>query len=104
VEKDGREVIGFCGLSRFSDVGGRPETELGYRLARASWGRGFATEAARAVRDYAFDTLGIPRLISIIDPRNAASIRVAGKTGMRYEKEVTFQGHLVHIYAMERPG
>ena len=104
VEKETRDVIGYCGLSRFSDVGGQPETEVGYRLVREFWGRGFATEAAAAVRDYGFGTLGLARLIAIIDPRNAASIRVAEKTGMRFEKEVMFQGYLDHVYAMQRPG
>jgi [ribosomal protein S5]-alanine N-acetyltransferase len=102
VEKSERGVIGFCGLSRFADVGGVPETEIGYRLARARWGRGFATEAACAVRDYGFGTLNLPRLISIIDPRNLASIRVAEKTGLRYEKDVIFQGFSDRIYAIDR--
>ena len=102
VEKAGREVVGYCGLSRFGEVGGQPETEIGYRLMRAHWGKGFATEAARAVRDYGFDTLCLPRLISIIDPRNVASIRVAEKNGLRYEKEVVFQGYLDRIYAIAR--
>src|SRR4051812_40748374 len=79
VEKSTRDVIGYCGLSRFEDVGGQPETEVGYRLIRSAWGHGYATEAATAVRDYAFDTLSLTRLIAIIDPRNVASIRVAEK-------------------------
>ena len=103
VERDSREVVGFCGLSRFADVGGQPETEIGYRLAGANWGLGYATEAAGAVRDYAFGELGLKRLISIIDPRNAASVRVAEKTGMRYEKDVVFQGFAAGVYAIQRP-
>jgi [ribosomal protein S5]-alanine N-acetyltransferase len=103
VEKSREQVIGFCGLSRFADVGGYPETEIGYRLARDRWGHGFATEAARAVRDYGFGTLNLPRLISIIDPRNLASIKVAEKTGLHYEKEVIFQGLSSRIYAIDRP-
>jgi RimJ/RimL family protein N-acetyltransferase len=104
VEKPSRAVIGYCGLSRFADVGGRAETEVGYRLARAHWGKGFATEAALAVRNYAFDQLAISRLIAIIDPANAASIRIAKKLGMAYEKDVTFADydHPDHVYAIER--
>src|SRR6266498_3929353 len=52
-------VIGYCGLFFFPDVGGQPEVEIGYRLARSAWGNGYATEAARAVRDFAFTTLGM---------------------------------------------
>jgi RimJ/RimL family protein N-acetyltransferase len=102
VEKSSRQTIGFCGLSRFEDIGGLPETEIGYRLARPYWGRGLATEAARAVRDYAFEFLGMTRLISIIDARNAASIRVAEKIGMRFEKDVIFRGLPNRVYAMAR--
>jgi RimJ/RimL family protein N-acetyltransferase len=104
VLKSRREVIGFCGLSRFDDVGGQPEVEIGYRLARSAWGRGYATEAAAAVRDYGFNTLCLSRLISIIDPRNVASIRVAEKTGLVYEKDVIFQGFEDRVYAVSRLG
>jgi ribosomal-protein-alanine N-acetyltransferase len=99
VEKQERAVIGFCGLSRFGDVGGKPEIEIGYHLARAYWGRGLATEAAAAVRDYGFETLCLPRLISIIDPPNLASIRVAEKIGLQYEKDAIFHDKPVRIYA-----
>lgn len=103
VEKAGRRVIGFCGFSRFADVDGQSESEIGYRLARNHWGRGLATEAAIAVRDYGFNTLCFSRIIAIIDPQNSASIRVALKLGMRHEKAADFQGKCVHIYAMDRP-
>ena len=105
VAKRSRDVMGFCGLSRFPDVGGQAETEVGYRLGRAHWGKGFATEAALAVRDYAFDSLGLNRLISIIDPQNRRSIRVATKLGMQYEKDVMFADydHPDQVYSMVHP-
>ena len=98
------EVIGYCGLFYFPDVNGQPEIEIGYRLKRAAWGRGYAVEAARAVRDFAFEVLNIKRLIAIIDPANVASIRVAEKIGMYYESDVMFEGydHPDHVYAFER--
>jgi ribosomal-protein-alanine N-acetyltransferase len=102
VEKQSAMVIGFCGLSRFADVGGQAETEIGYRLAQRFWGQGYATEAASAVRDYGFRTLNLSRMISIIDPRNAASLNVAKKVGLACEKEVMFHDILVHVYAIER--
>jgi RimJ/RimL family protein N-acetyltransferase len=102
VERQTRRTIGFCGLSHFADVAGQPETELGYRLARAYWGFGYATEAAHAVRDYGFETLGLSRLISIIDPRNVASVRVAEKTGLRFEKDAIFRETAVKIYSIHR--
>lgn len=102
VEKSGREVVGYCGLFHFPSVAGRAEIELGYRLARLFWGRGYATEAALAVRDYAFDVLCLPRLVALIDPQNAASARVAEKVGMRYERDVMLEGytHPDRLYSM----
>ncbi len=100
VHKPDRRVIGYCGLTRFDDIDGRLEIEIGYRLARHFWGRGLATEAAGAVRDYAFDVLVLPRLVAIIDPHNGASIRVAEKNGLRYEKDVTFRANLRKLYVI----
>jgi RimJ/RimL family protein N-acetyltransferase len=105
VEKPGRTVLGYCGLSRFPGRCASGETELGYRLARAHWGRGFATEAARAVRDYAFGTSRLPRLIALIDPENAPAIRVAEKIGLRYDRDAMLAGydHPDSVYALDRP-
>lgn len=102
VEHDSREVIGYCGLFFLPDVNGQPEIEVGYRLARAKWGHGYATEAAQAVRDFAFQTLGVKRLIAMIDPVNYASVRVAQKLGMQYEQEIMFDdySHPDHIYVI----
>jgi hypothetical protein len=105
VEKRSQQVLGYCGLTHFPDINGQPETEIGYRLARRHWGHGFATEAARAVRDYSFDTLKLPRLIALIDPQNVASIRVAEKIGLVYEEDVMLDGytHPDRVYAIVRP-
>ena len=104
IETSSGNLIGYCGLFTFPDVNGRPEIELGYRFARASWGQGYATEAVLGVRDYAFHSLGITRLIAMIDPSNAASIRVAVKAGMRYEQDVLFEGytHPDRVYSISR--
>jgi [ribosomal protein S5]-alanine N-acetyltransferase len=104
VEKVSGKVIGYCGLFHFPDVNGQPEVEIGYRLARSSWGKGYATEAAVAVRDHAFRTLGMNRLIAIIDPSNTGSIRVAEKLGMHYAEDVMFEGysHSDHVYVITR--
>ncbi len=101
-EKQCGAVIGCCGLTAWPDIDGRAEVEIGYRLARSAWGRGYATEAARAVRDHAFCALRLDRLIALIDPANVASIRVAEKIGFRYEKQAMLPGydHPDHVYAM----
>lgn len=92
-ERFNLNVLGYCGLFFFSNVNGKPEIEIGYRLAKSAWGKGYATEAARAVSNFAFTQLGIKRLIAMIDPSNVASIRVAEKIGMHYEKDVMFDGY-----------
>jgi RimJ/RimL family protein N-acetyltransferase len=102
VHRPDLRVIGFCGLTRFDDIDGQVEIEIGYRLARSYWGRGLASEAAAAVRDYALGVLALPRLVAIIDPRNVASIRVAEKTGLRYEKEVLLRSNLRHLYVIHQ--
>ncbi|MEA2150272.1 MAG: hypothetical protein QOD69_2102 [Solirubrobacteraceae bacterium] len=89
VELRGGGFIGFAGVSHpvfLAPVAHRPE--LGWRLARAAWGLGYATEAAGAARDDALGRLGLDELISIIHPANARSQRVARKLGMRVETHV----------------
>ncbi len=77
------ELIGFCGVAHPTFIPAAADrTELGYRLARPAWGHGFATEAALACRDDAFYRAGLPELISLIDPLNTRSQRVAEKLGM----------------------
>lgn len=104
IEKGAVQLIGYCGLFNFPNVNGKPEVELGYRLRRSVWGKGYATEAATAVRNYAFDSLGIKRLISLIDPNNLASIRVAEKLEMVHEADVMLEGysHPDRMYVIER--
>ena len=68
------------------------ETELGYTLDPAAWGQGFATEAARCVRDYARDVLRLPYTISAILPQNARSRRVAERSGARATGQMNVVG------------
>jgi ribosomal-protein-alanine N-acetyltransferase len=97
-----KSLIGYCGFYR-QQIDGVDEIEIGYRLHPDYWGQGLATEAARAVRDYAFDTLGFNRLISIIEPENLGSIRVAEKNGFRLEKQTRFKDEVpVGIYSIEQ--
>ena len=84
------------------DINGAKETEVGYVLARDYWGKGLATEAARACRDYGFERLGFDRLISVIQPGNVASQHVAMKNAMRYERDELINGIGARIYSIER--
>lgn len=78
--------------------------EIGYDIASKHWNKGFATEAAKAVRDYAFNTLSIPRLVSLIRVGNHASRRVAEKVGMNLNREVDRGEQPYWVFAMDRSG
>lgn len=95
------ELIGDCGLVR-QNVDDVDEIEIGYHVRRDLWGRGYASEAARACRDYGFANLEVDRLISLIRPENLSSRRVAEKNGMTVWKEVTRASLLHYVYAIQR--
>lgn len=83
-----RTLIGDCGLEQMS-IDDTDVAELGYDFRSDYWNQGFATEAATAVRDYAFHQLRLPRLISLVRIGNLASRRVAEKIGMQRISEIT---------------
>jgi len=101
-EKASGEVIGHCGLLE-KEVDGRDEIELVYVFAKSAWGNGYAAEIGSALRDHALREKGIDRLISLIEPENAASERVAQRIGMRMEREIVRPGGAVRrVYALEK--
>ena len=100
VLKDTGKVIGQCGLLA-QIVDEVKETEIGYTLARKYRGQGFATEAAKAIKNYGFNKLKFNRLISIIDPKNIASQKVALRTGLAFEKTSTWMNKQVKIYSVQ---
>lgn len=91
LSKENGQFIGRCGLL-WQGFDGIQEVEVAYMLARPYWGQGLGTEAAQALKEHGFRDFGFRRLISIIHPANIASIRVAEKNGMEYEREVEFGG------------
>lgn len=99
--KETKALIGFCGFIH-QIVDGDEYIELGYRLDEEYWGKGIATETAVAVRDYAFNVLKIPILISIINHQNDASKRVAKKVGMKFMKQTNFKNVLVDVFCIEK--
>jgi len=99
--RDTDELIGFCGFIH-QIVDEIEYIELGYRLDEAYWGKGIATEAAVAVREYAFNVLEIPMLISIINHQNDASKRVAKKVGMKLMKQTNFKNVLVDVFCLKK--
>ena len=76
--------------------------EVGYHFRRDQWGQGYATEAARASMDMAFNHLHAPEVVSLIRPENTPSRRVAERNGMRAQAEVTYEGSPHLLYVMKR--
>ena len=97
--KETGELIGDCGLEQM-DVNGVQVAELGYDFRSQFWNLGYATEAAAAVRDYAFDVLKLPVLISLIRVGNLASKRVAEKMGMTLDEGFTRYGNRYWKYSI----
>lgn len=84
--KDMQWLIGDCGIVR-TEIDGQEENDLGYIIHMPFWNEGYATEAAIACRDYAFDELGMDRLCANMPTTHITSRRIAEKLGMTLEKE-----------------
>jgi ribosomal-protein-alanine N-acetyltransferase len=99
-ELDGGALVGDGGLYPLSGQG--PDVELGYTLARGAWGRGYATELGRALVDYAFEVLHVPRVVAQVEPANVASRHVLEKLGMSERELRTAYGRPHALYAVDR--
>ena len=93
--------VGQVGLLR-QEVNGIPTPEIGYLLAQRFWGRGLATEAAIATRDYAFGELNFDRVVSLIRPENLPSQGVARRIGMRPVGSTLHAGVEHLVFAIDR--
>lgn len=101
--RGGGRMIGFVGLSVPGFLPAvLPAVEVGWRLASDVWSRGFATEGGRAAIEWGFGGLGLDRIISIIDPDNIASLRVAEKLGMRPGRDEVHPGSGRRLRVYER--
>ena len=100
-EREGGAVVGDAGLHPLGGTG--PDVELGYTLARAAWGRGYATELGRALVEHAFGTLRVPRVVAQVEPANQASRHVLEKLGLTERGRRTAYGRPHLFYALERP-
>jgi [ribosomal protein S5]-alanine N-acetyltransferase len=98
--KESSEMIGFCGLQ---PLDGTAETEIGWWLARAWWGRGLATEAARTALLDGFERAELQRIVAVAIAANRASLHVMAKMGMKHEREMIHRGFNVVLYAVDRP-
>lgn len=102
VELASGQFAGMCGLIA-KQIDGLDELEIVYFLLPACWGRGYATEAGRLVVDYAFTELKRDTLVAIVDPGNTASIAVARRLGIQFDRSLARpQGITRHIYRLNR--
>jgi RimJ/RimL family protein N-acetyltransferase len=99
-ERSGGGFVGYCGLW---NPEGWPDREIMWGLVADRHGRGYATEAARSARDYAYRQLGWKTAISCIDAGNIASLRVAEKLGARFERNVEVGPYRFGIYRHPSP-
>jgi RimJ/RimL family protein N-acetyltransferase len=99
VEKASGRTIGFCGAGSWRDL---PLPEIGWWLARDAWGKGYATEAARAALEDLFGRIGLARVTSIAMPANLASLHVMEKLGLRPECEFDHEGMRLLRYGVSR--
>ena len=97
--RDEETIIGFCGYWFFHDP---PELELLYGITTTEWGKGFATEAARAMIRYGFEELSFNRIQASTDAPNQASVRVVEKAGMLFDKRTVTDGLDTIYYSITR--
>lgn len=93
-------LIGRAGLLNLPQW---PDVEVCWALSPRFWGNGYATEAAQASVRWAFQEMGLGRLISLIHPENKASEAVALRLGERFREKITFEGKPTHVYEILNP-
>jgi RimJ/RimL family protein N-acetyltransferase len=104
-DRSTRRLIGYVGLLEpnfLPDV--MPSVEIGWRLDPVAWGRGFATEGARAALVFGFEDLGLDYVVSICEPDNVSSSRVMDRLGMHFDRLTVHPAHglPLHVYRLER--
>ena len=97
--KSNNEFIGWCGL-KYNAASN--EIDLGYRLRQIFWGKGYATEAAKATLAYGFNTLHLKQITGTAHVENLASIKILEKIGMVFQKEGVEDGCVVKVYLMDK--
>jgi len=101
-ERGGEEMVGVC-ILKDQEVDGDFLPEIGYRIKTDHQGKGYATEAARALRVHAFETIGLDFVVSLIVSENEPSQRVAVKNGMTRVRRGTFKGLELDVWSVDRP-
>jgi len=92
------QLMGWCGLEFLPDTN---ETEVGYLLSGKFWGKGYATEAARASVQFGKNDLGLQEIIGLTDPLNIASQRVLEKSGLTFTRKQVYFGMEMFRFATQ---
>ena len=87
--REGGTPIGMCGLLKRDNL---DDIDIGFAYLPEYWGQGYGYEAAAAVMDHGRRVLGIPRIVAIVSPDNAGSIRLLEKIGLMFERNIDFHG------------
>ena len=93
-DKQSGALLGHCGFID-KEVDGQIEYDISYFFAPKYWGKGYASEMAMALKEYAFGDLGLTRIVALINPENVASAKVAKRIGMTLEKTIERDGGAV---------
>jgi RimJ/RimL family protein N-acetyltransferase len=98
--KANNEFIGWCGLKH---IPAKNEIDLGYRLNKSAWGKGFATEAAEHTLAYGFNTLQLPLIVGKAHVDNIASLKILEKIGMKFVREEVEDDCPIKVYTLTNP-
>lgn len=96
--RESGQLLGWCGLEFLPDTS---ETEVGYLLSHEFWGKGFATEAARASLEFGFETVRLKEIIGLTDPLNTASQHVLEKCGLAFTRRQHYFGMEMFRYSTQ---
>lgn len=99
--KDTGEFIGDCGIT-MQIINKKIVPEIGYHINKRHWNKGFATEAARACKQWAFENTSFRRLYSYMNAENTASSKVAEHNGMRLVEEYTDEEERLKVYMTDK--
>lgn len=98
IENSSANAIGYCGLRYLNEL---DEVEVLYGLAKAYWGQGITTQAAKAAISYGFNVVKLDKIIAMVLPDNIASTRVIEKAGLQYQKQIHIFGLDVLYYSIQ---
>ena len=96
--KETGESLGMAGLVRRDTL---PDADIGYAFLPRHWSKGYAVEACAAVRDHAMRTLAMPRLLAIVSPGNAASVKVLERIGLTFRENVRMGADELQLFAVD---